>query len=34
MPGASGLFLPEQALGWKKVVDAVHEKGGFMYCQI
>ncbi|KAI9702322.1 MAG: hypothetical protein M1836_000801 [Candelina mexicana] len=34
MPGVPGLFLPEQAEGWKKVVDAVHEKGGFIYCQL
>jgi 2,4-dienoyl-CoA reductase-like NADH-dependent reductase (Old Yellow Enzyme family) len=34
MPCVPGLFLPEQDLGWKKVVDAVPEKGGFMYCQI
>lgn len=34
MPGVPGLFIPEQAAGWKKVVDAVHEKGGFIYCQL
>ena len=34
MPGVPGLFLPEQALGWKRVVDAVHGKGGFIYCQL
>ncbi|KAI9713725.1 MAG: hypothetical protein M1812_006563 [Candelaria pacifica] len=34
MPGVPGLFLPEQAEGWKKVVEAVHEKGGFIYCQL
>ena len=34
MPGVSGLFLPEQVAGWKKIVDAVHAKGGYIYCQI
>lgn len=34
MPGVPGLFTEEQAAGWKKVVDAVHEKGGYIYCQL
>lgn len=34
MPGVPGIFLPEQAEGWKKVVDAVHAKGGFIYAQL
>jgi 2,4-dienoyl-CoA reductase-like NADH-dependent reductase (Old Yellow Enzyme family) len=34
MPGVPGIFTQEQALRWKKVVDAVHEKGGFIYCQL
>lgn len=34
MPGVPGLFIPEQAAGWKRVVDAVHEKGGYIYFQI
>lgn len=34
MPGVPGLFLPEQAAGWKKVVDAVHAKGGYIYAQL
>ena len=34
MPGVPGLWLPEQAAGWKKVVGAVHAKGGFIYCQL
>ncbi|KAJ5679329.1 Flavin oxidoreductase hxnT [Penicillium macrosclerotiorum] len=34
MPGVPGLFTPEQADGWKKVVDAVHTKGGYIYCQL
>lgn len=34
MPGVPGLFLEEQKAGWKKVADAVHAKGGFIYMQI
>lgn len=34
MPGVPGLFLPEQARGWKKVVDAVHARGGYIYAQL
>ncbi|KAJ5086988.1 Flavin oxidoreductase hxnT [Penicillium alfredii] len=34
MPGVPGLFTPEQAAGWKNVVDAVHAKGGYIYCQL
>lgn len=34
MPGVPGLWTPEQASGWKRVVDAVHEKGGYIYCQL
>ncbi|KAJ6029475.1 hypothetical protein N7499_000623 [Penicillium canescens] len=34
MPGVPGLFIPEQARGWKRVVDAVHAKGGFIFCQL
>ncbi|KAJ4213060.1 hypothetical protein NW759_011320 [Fusarium solani] len=34
MPGVPGIFLPEQADGWKKIVDAVHAKGGFIYAQL
>jgi 2,4-dienoyl-CoA reductase-like NADH-dependent reductase (Old Yellow Enzyme family) len=34
MPGTPGLYLPEHIAGWKKVVDAVHKKGGFMYAQL
>ncbi|CAN8100345.1 unnamed protein product [Discula destructiva] len=34
MPGVPGLFLPEQAAGWKRIVDAVHAKGGFIYAQL
>ncbi|RBQ72975.1 hypothetical protein FVER53590_07175 [Fusarium verticillioides] len=34
MPGVPGIFLPEQVEGWKKVVSAVHSKGGYMYAQL
>ncbi|KAF4980173.1 hypothetical protein FZEAL_3751 [Fusarium zealandicum] len=34
MPGVPGIFIPEQAEGWRKVVDAVHAKGGFIYAQL
>ena len=33
-PCVPGLFLPEQVPGWKAVVDAAHEKGGFIYAQL
>jgi 2,4-dienoyl-CoA reductase-like NADH-dependent reductase (Old Yellow Enzyme family) len=34
MPGVPGIFIPEQKQAWKKVVDAVHAKGGYIYFQI
>ncbi|KAG5991425.1 hypothetical protein E4U54_003890 [Claviceps lovelessii] len=34
MPGVPGIFLQEQADGWKKVVEAVHAKGGYIYAQL
>ena len=34
MPGVPGLFRPDQVEAWKKVVDAVHAKGGFIYAQL
>ncbi|KAF5666634.1 NADPH dehydrogenase [Fusarium heterosporum] len=34
MPGVPGIFLSEQVQGWKKVVDAVHAKGGYIYAQL
>jgi N-ethylmaleimide reductase len=33
-PYATGLWLPEQIAGWRKVTDAVHEKGGRMIAQL
>lgn len=34
MPGVPGLFNSEQSAGWKRVVDAVHAKGGIIFCQL
>jgi 2,4-dienoyl-CoA reductase-like NADH-dependent reductase (Old Yellow Enzyme family) len=34
MPGVPGIFTPEQAEGWKRVVEAVHAKGGIIFCQL
>lgn len=34
MPGVPGIFVPEQVEGWKKVVEAVHAKGCFIYAQL
>ena len=33
-PGISGVFTQGQLDGWKRVTDAVHAKGGFIFCQI
>lgn len=33
-PGAPGIWNQEQVAGWKKVTDAVHEKGGYLVCQL
>ncbi|KZP27658.1 FMN-linked oxidoreductase [Athelia psychrophila] len=32
--GVPGIYSDEQILGWKKVVDAVHAKGSFIYLQM
>ncbi|KAI0320059.1 NADH:flavin oxidoreductase/NADH oxidase [Amylostereum chailletii] len=32
--GLPGIWSNEQIAGWKKVVDAVHAKGSFIFCQI
>ncbi|CUS09004.1 unnamed protein product, partial [Tuber aestivum] len=29
-----GIFTPEQIRAWRQVTDAVHSKGGFIYCQL
>ncbi|KAF2724601.1 FMN-linked oxidoreductase [Polychaeton citri CBS 116435] len=33
-PGIPGIFTQSQISGWKRVTDAVHAKGGFIYCQL
>jgi len=33
-PGACGIWNDEQVEGWRKVIDAVHAKGGRIYLQI
>ncbi|KAJ5585256.1 uncharacterized protein N7459_005056 [Penicillium hispanicum] len=33
-PGVPGIFTASQIAGWKKVTDAVHAKGAFIYCQL
>jgi N-ethylmaleimide reductase len=32
--GAPGLYTDEQLKGWKKIVDAVHARGGLMFAQL
>ncbi|KAF2682323.1 FMN-linked oxidoreductase [Lentithecium fluviatile CBS 122367] len=33
-PGAPGCFSDSQIAGWKRVTDAVHAKGGYIFCQL
>jgi 2,4-dienoyl-CoA reductase-like NADH-dependent reductase (Old Yellow Enzyme family) len=33
-PGVPGIFTQKQIEGWKRVIDAVHEKGAFIYCKL
>ncbi|KAI5264827.1 FMN-linked oxidoreductase [Aureobasidium subglaciale] len=33
-PGVPGLFSEEQLAGWKRLTDAVHAKGSYIFCQI
>ena len=33
-PGAPGIHSQEQVEGWKKVVEAVHARGGFIFLQL
>jgi N-ethylmaleimide reductase len=33
-PNAPGIYTPEQVAGWKKVTDAVHERGGRIFIQL
>src|SRR5271168_1089741 len=32
--GAPGMYSDAQVAGWKKIVDAVHAKGGWMFSQL
>jgi N-ethylmaleimide reductase len=32
--GAPGLYSDDQVQGWKRIVDAVHDKGGLMFAQL
>ena len=32
--GAPGLYTDQQVEGWKKIVNAVHAKGGYMFAQL
>ncbi|KAL5612329.1 hypothetical protein BROUX41_000137 [Berkeleyomyces rouxiae] len=34
MPHVGGIWSDEQIAGWKKVTDAVHAKGSFIWCQL
>ncbi len=33
-PGVPGIYSDEQIAGWRKVVDAVHAKGGIIFLQL
>ncbi|KZL87611.1 12-oxophytodienoate reductase [Colletotrichum incanum] len=33
-PGVAGVFTDSQLHGWRKVTDAVHSKGGFIFVQL
>ncbi|KAI0376087.1 12-oxophytodienoate reductase 1 [Hypomontagnella monticulosa] len=33
-PGVPGIYAPAQVAGWKRVTDAVHAKGGYIFLQI
>ena len=33
-PGEANIYSDEQVEGWKKVVDAVHAKGGVIFIQL
>lgn len=33
-PGVPGIYSESQIAGWRKVVDAVHAKGGFIFLQL
>lgn len=33
-PNAPGIWNEEQVKGWKKITDAVHEAGSYIFCQV
>lgn len=33
-PNTPGIWSKDQVVGWKKITDAVHEKGGLILCQL
>jgi len=33
-PGVPGIYTEQQIAGWRKVVDAVHAKGGVIFLQL
>ena len=33
-PATPGIYSPEQVAGWRQVTDAVHAKGGKIFCQL
>lgn len=33
-PNVPGIFTQSQIAAWKRVTDAVHAKGGFIFCQL
>lgn len=33
-PNTPGIYTKDQINGWKKITDAVHEKGGKIFCQL
>lgn len=34
VPNAPGMWNDEQVEGWKKIVDAVHARGCYIFCQL
>ncbi len=33
-PGTPGVYTPEQAAAWRRITDAVHARGGRIFCQL
>lgn len=34
MSRVPGIYSPEQIASWKAITDAVHAKGGYIFCQL